>query len=599
MSRAPVLLKMVVSIEPPYQILATETGVDEILLHSAEDLRRQTIDVFEGPRTDRSLFRIAIQKTAVRESSKYQLILYDRYGQSHNNSVTFSPYHDATGTKLACMMAIEESDPILLQDVFKDNVYAQALVSAEAPYHLQMINDEFSSIFRFAREDISGQTMNIIQSHKTDILRWCTLFQTACEGQAVTGTLVLASRWQVDVRALLTFAPVVDAPNSKVTYVLIRFEPSSCEEVTARPQLPAAAQHPQQDLLHPTRSYESSADPGSSSQGPGSHAPISHGPFWEQPASSASKHLGPAAAAACLADASLQPPAGRRDKRPLHCPKIYPRRKAHEPKTDTPSTPVVITPELLDSLADIPLYRAAEKIGVSATALKLACRKLGVRKWQCRKRSSAGGDGPGSESDAGRGASPAELGAPEKARRRAPPPPALLGPHVSAAAADAAICSPSRSTAAAIHGCAGLPWLAPGAPSPSAPGPGPYAAFAAAAAAAAGAAEAQWAAAGAVEQPDLDVPTDLNRGEAPSTLLPFTPRRAWCRPGGVADGDVDPGGYGLLGDEPAGGYGVGGGGFTPSAAFDGGFGWAYPAAEPDPLRPARAGAGIRAEHGYL
>ncbi len=61
--------KMVVSIDDPYHILATETGATEILGHNAEDLRKQTIETFEGPETDKALFRVAIQKAAVRESS--------------------------------------------------------------------------------------------------------------------------------------------------------------------------------------------------------------------------------------------------------------------------------------------------------------------------------------------------------------------------------------------------------------------------------------------------------------------------------------------------------------------------------------------------
>ena len=44
--------KMIVSVEPPHSILATETGLDEILHHRTDDLRSQTVQAFEGPSTD-------------------------------------------------------------------------------------------------------------------------------------------------------------------------------------------------------------------------------------------------------------------------------------------------------------------------------------------------------------------------------------------------------------------------------------------------------------------------------------------------------------------------------------------------------------------
>jgi len=43
--------------------------------------------------------------------------------------------------------------------------------------------------------------------------------------------------------------------------------------------------------------------------------------------------------------------------------------------------PVSVTLELLQDLGRHPLHMAAEKLGISATALKGACRKLGISRW--------------------------------------------------------------------------------------------------------------------------------------------------------------------------------------------------------------------------
>ncbi len=40
-----------------------------------------------------------------------------------------------------------------------------------------------------------------------------------------------------------------------------------------------------------------------------------------------------------------------------------------------------ITLELLRSLGDVPLYRAAERLGMSPSSLKNTCRRLGLARW--------------------------------------------------------------------------------------------------------------------------------------------------------------------------------------------------------------------------
>ena len=47
--------------------------------------------------------------------------------------------------------------------------------------------------------------------------------------------------------------------------------------------------------------------------------------------------------------------------------------------------PVSLTLEILRCYAGIPLYEAAWRMGICETALKSACRKLGVKKWVSMK----------------------------------------------------------------------------------------------------------------------------------------------------------------------------------------------------------------------
>mmetsp|Transcript_52490 Transcript_52490/g.162909 ORF Transcript_52490/g.162909 Transcript_52490/m.162909 type:complete len:278 (+) Transcript_52490:349-1182(+) len=64
-------------------------------------------------------------------------------------------------------------------------------------------------------------------------------------------------------------------------------------------------------------------------------------------------------------------------------PIIFPRRKAGELQRG--ANPVLITPELLEHYFDLPLHKAAKHLGVCATAIKKACRKLGIMRWPFRE----------------------------------------------------------------------------------------------------------------------------------------------------------------------------------------------------------------------
>ena len=69
------------------------------------------------------------------------------------------------------------------------------------------------------------------------------------------------------------------------------------------------------------------------------------------------------------------PATARSSAAAANCPSIFPRRKAggrgNPPASARgPTQPVVVSLELLNTLSGMPLHRAAEQIGVSATALK-------------------------------------------------------------------------------------------------------------------------------------------------------------------------------------------------------------------------------------
>mmetsp|Transcript_47677 Transcript_47677/g.149403 ORF Transcript_47677/g.149403 Transcript_47677/m.149403 type:complete len:162 (+) Transcript_47677:163-648(+) len=76
---------------------------------------------------------------------------------------------------------------------------------------------------------------------------------------------------------------------------------------------------------------------------------------------------------------------------------IFPRRKAGQ-QTRVNSKPVVLNEKTLQQFFSLPLHEAAYKLGISATAMKSACRKLGIKKWPYRSVYGAKTPGVGNSS---------------------------------------------------------------------------------------------------------------------------------------------------------------------------------------------------------
>ena len=66
---------------------------------------------------------------------------------------------------------------------------------------------------------------------------------------------------------------------------------------------------------------------------------------------------------------------------------IFPRRKAGDGIFFTSPQPIVVPLDTLQTLKGLSLGVAAEKLGISPTAFKRACRALGMRRWAYQRRS--------------------------------------------------------------------------------------------------------------------------------------------------------------------------------------------------------------------
>ena len=349
------------------QVLASDQGIFAMLGYDPNAINGLSILAITGAESDTRMLQSAIESM---QGLKMQLILYDASGHAKRLIVSCSPYYE-NFLNVRCLLTIQPSEVVTLQDAFADCLHARALVSADYPHAIHMANGAFLDRFSCGRQDVLGQPLHFFSRMDSTSIStaltnpcsadfeeaWSALLDTALDGRVarqrkdVTDDVgVLISGNDTDE---VTCAPVVEAPTGLIRHLVVSFGPppgvgSADERFVDGCRLP-----------HPSQSAKRRVRPG----------------------------LEKTAEAATGTKSAF-----------LVCPRlrslghaILPRRKPSlEVSRSLPlAPPVVVTRELIAALADLPLNKAAAAAGVSASAFKKACRKLGVLRWAYKRGRSA------------------------------------------------------------------------------------------------------------------------------------------------------------------------------------------------------------------
>ena len=200
------------------------------------------------------------------------------------------------------------------------------LVSADAPNIINVVNDKFTHKFGCSHAQALGQPLAIIQADHRQA--WRSLLAAAAAGRIARSNVSVRQPWFSPGRA----GENATNNDSKESDVI-------CVPVVDVPN------------------------------GPISNILVLFAPSRPHADSEAAGCLSPAAAGD---DGRVLSRAG---------PIIRPRRKILADGTVALPEAVTLTPELLDNVPGLPLRAAAAAVGVSPTAFKKACRKLGLRRW--------------------------------------------------------------------------------------------------------------------------------------------------------------------------------------------------------------------------
>ena len=357
----------------PFNIIAAIHD-SSILGYEQNEIVGKSVFHLTGPFSDVNLLRCAMYRAASHTSSTQQLVLYDRDRRPQHMIVLCSPLI-RSGILLGCLVLFRPSFAITLQHVFKNvqqSSLPYCLVSAMYPHNIHMVNEGFMAGLGCSREDMLGKDLlTVIELTRTDCRDWNLMLGAASRGAAGHVTVLVRSGpagnlAEVDMICL----PVVETPNGPIRHFTVLFLPGPTSPSTNdfdgnelhRSCMDAADgisrlafHHPQlaqiyadSNILTRSRSPESESDN-------------------------------------VLTDVS---PAlsGAPGAAPSHA--VLPRFK---PRSD-PSPrgkPVVLTLATLDVLGELSLAQAAQAVGLSATAFKRACRRLGLKQWRYRRHRGA------------------------------------------------------------------------------------------------------------------------------------------------------------------------------------------------------------------
>eukprot|EP00291_Cryptomonas_curvata_P030172 CAMPEP_0172209266 /NCGR_PEP_ID=MMETSP1050-20130122/35010_1 /TAXON_ID=233186 /ORGANISM="Cryptomonas curvata, Strain CCAP979/52" /LENGTH=178 /DNA_ID=CAMNT_0012889105 /DNA_START=15 /DNA_END=548 /DNA_ORIENTATION=+ len=158
--------RLVVAFDSPFQIMATETGVDEFFGYTFDEIRGQSIGILQGPRTDSALLQTGIRNAAQFETTSITLILYDRFSHPLQFTVFCAPFHNGSDLPAGCLMMLESTGiPIHgasqhTRDGLEERFGARALVSSEWPNIIQTVSDDFTAMFGLSRSLVVGQSLH-------------------------------------------------------------------------------------------------------------------------------------------------------------------------------------------------------------------------------------------------------------------------------------------------------------------------------------------------------------------------------------------------------------------------------------------------------
>ena len=354
----------------------TDPRFEELLGFGSEAVIGRSIRFMMGPHSDVVQIDSAIKATAcAKTTTSFHAALYSGDGECKRLAVTCSPFYQSNGELIGCGLAFEPSHALSVSAALEVSRNAKMLVSADSSHTVQAVNEEFTRVFGIDKCEIAGRSLRMIHGPRTNRATWQSLLQAACAGRSSEGVIVACSRTCQESEYLARVFPVVDDA-SRIGSLVIYFYPQpvntfECDWVGS--EAPSYFHTLGCRDTSPAHRDDLSEDLPSTDGG-------AHTPYGCPAPRLSQRPVGVPLPAGVPSPIKLATPSRL---------KVVPRRRlarATSPPAIAASA-VEITLGLLGNLSDVSIAAAASRIGISTSALKKACRRLGVSRWPYRRES--------------------------------------------------------------------------------------------------------------------------------------------------------------------------------------------------------------------
>ena len=171
-----------------------------------------------GPGTNSTLIRNAMKDASCNAKRQIHVMLYDREGQSRNLVCVFSPFYNHDKQVSGCLVELEHSEVVSIPQALENSPIPKALLSAQPPHAIQLINEAFASRFNLTPELVSGHPIAFVFA---DLPSTATSALEPILDQARGGRVAHGALHSSSTGLAVTCVPVAGMDDGSVSYLLL------------------------------------------------------------------------------------------------------------------------------------------------------------------------------------------------------------------------------------------------------------------------------------------------------------------------------------------------------------------------------------------
>ena len=363
--------ELLVSLETPPTVLNASDMFLNLFELTPWTCFGQSLMILAGPQTDLDRIMRMVDEARAGKDSETSVVLYSTAGLGGCYRVHAQPFHNGIEA-VGCLFSVVSENAMSLAAATADDGSAKVVIDA-GTCRTVYASHAFASVYGMNCSVFVGRSLNLIHGPGTDLGLWQRSIATAIRGARVRSQIVTVTAGAREINTDLEFVPVLN-DYGYVSHVLIQALSaaplkSACEAKLVCAAEPVMAVGPcdSNTTLQPHANLPVHSDViRTVEMNDPSQLQDSIGTATAVLSRAGMQHQVPVHGAPANEQGRGHPAVSIVVPRGNHC------RKAKA---------VCITMQLVEQMRHLPLVKAADALGISPTAMKKACRRLGVPRW--------------------------------------------------------------------------------------------------------------------------------------------------------------------------------------------------------------------------